>query len=175
MKNKTEMKAEALKRMNLLGLSEEIVSAFDKENQVMVSEQSFVGKDPLFSENDKLDEDNFKPYGDDPSSVCCSGMVFSIIAKLPNEDCAQVIDEMELFNKGLVYHVHRRQDDDMDLCAFFFVEPDAKQWKTEREETEKEMPKAYIVDFKDIFSVATLEKTFVRKAVGRLYRQGFVM
>ena len=131
---KKEMRAEALLRMRLLKLSNETIKAFEEENQVMVSDQVSLGRDPDgYDDSGEIGtKDIYLTYG---------GVVWSLNKSYPTEKQLQLVKEIEEDFDVLVYHIHRCQiNDEMNLIAFLVVGNYKGDWEYTREMTEKGLP-----------------------------------
>ena len=128
---KKEMHAEALLRMRLLKLSDETIKAFEEDNQVMVSDQFSMGRDP--DGDDGTDE-----IGARDIYLTYQGVVWSLYTSSPTEERLQLVKEAEKEFNVLVYHIHRCQiNEEMILFAFLVISKNKDEWEYAREMTEE--------------------------------------
>lgn len=158
---------EALLRMRKLSLSDEIMTAFGKGFEIMVSEQEL-------SSLEMKDADQFefcgKTFsGEDLNLMNDNGKVWHFATAVPSTQCLQQVKEAEAEYHVLVYHIHKYMPmNGMVLYAFLVIEETPDEWKYAREMIREGLPDCIAV----IYGYGGFEYSSlpVKPMRGRLFR-----
>lgn len=137
---------EALLRMRELSLSEEIITAFGKGFEIMVSEQELSSLEIELKDADQFEFCGKTFYGEDLNLLNDNGKVWHFATAVPSTQCLQQVKKAEAEYHVLVYHIHKYMPmDGMVLYAFLVIEENPDEWKYAREMTRKGLPECIAV------------------------------
>ena len=119
------IRMEAVKRMELLKLSDETILLF-KKGFLRVSDQIALGKDPDYIKgSDDIILKSFSSRYDGKICLSSGGVVWSLQDRMPNPEQLRLVNEAEKKYQefgAMVYHIHRcKVNEDMVLLAFLVV------------------------------------------------------
>jgi hypothetical protein len=111
MKNKEEMKAEAVIRMKLLGLSQDCIDNFKNENRLTMTSQERIGESWTLGDIE------------------------------PSQETLKLVKQAEAEYGALVYYIHEfYAGENMILYSFLVISKHGEEWEYARKMAEKGLP-----------------------------------
>ncbi|MDR0652613.1 MAG: hypothetical protein LBG12_04830 [Synergistaceae bacterium] len=118
-------------RMKLLNLSEEIIEAFERRNEIKVSNQVYIGTSPYDDGSDEIRLDG--------SHASFKGRVFSLSVSEPSSTQIEYINDKRndySYGPWLIYHVHRFENNGYVAYTLFYIDAmdgDVDSWEEEEQ------------------------------------------